>query len=462
MSLRAALLALLLPGALASQEFPSVTEATAQRRARARAALGEGIGLIQSADRSQPNLYEFMVPDTESHDFVYLTGFDGGPWPGSVLVLNPAGEVYREVLYTSGDTARVKALTGIGEVLPYSRFLEDLSSALTDYRNLRITQLRFKPLASDLARGLGSGSKVIWFNYPRFTNLNEPTQPRLVLIDRLRQASPELVFRDAGEVLDRLRMIHDPLAQAFLRRAIAITGTGLMEAMRSVRPGLTTREAGEIMDFVYRFNGAGLGFPTGVSTGAAEVERYATAREEMEARDRGRTIREGDLVHIDTGAEWQHHSADVQRVVPASGRFTPEQRRFYNTVLAVQKAVIDRVRPGVTWPELHQLAVTMLREAGGLDRTYTYGIGHFIGMEVHDHGDYSVPLQPGMIISIEQGAVLNGVRVAFEDDVLVTADGHEWLTRFIPIEADEVEALRREPPAIANPAALRTRTTARP
>ena len=459
--LRPVLLALLLPGLVAAQATPSVTEATAQRRARAMAAMGEGLALIQSADRSQPNLYEFMVPDTENHDFIYLTGYDGGPAPGSVLVLNPSGETYREVLYTSGDVGQVKALTGIAEVLPYERFLEDLSSALTDYRNLRITQLRFKPLASDLARGLGDHRKVLWFNYPRFTNLNEPSQPRMALLGRLREASPELEFRDAAEVLDRLRMIHDPLALADLRRAISITGMGLMEAMRATRPGLTTREVGEMMDFVYRFNGAGLGFPTGVSTGAAEAERYATAREEMEARERGRAIREGDLVHIDTGAEWNHHSADVQRVVPASGRFTAEQRRFYDTVLAVQKAVIGRVRPGVTWNELHQLAMTMLREAGGLDRSYTYGIGHFIGMEVHDHGDYTAPLQPGMVLSIEQGAVLNGVRVAFEDDVLVTAEGHEWLTRFIPIEADEVEALRRKPARIADPALLRAGGTRR-
>jgi Xaa-Pro aminopeptidase len=83
----------------------------------------------------------------------------------------------------------------------------------------------------------------------------------------------------------------------------------------------------------------------------------------------------------------------------------------------------------------------MLKDAGGWDESYTYGIGHFIGMEVHEHGDYVGPLMPGMVLAIEQGAVVDGTRVAFEDDVLVTERGHEWLTRFIPIEIDEVEAL---------------------
>jgi Xaa-Pro aminopeptidase len=159
------------------------------------------------------------------------------------------------------------------------------------------------------------------------------------------------------------------------------------------------------------------------------------------------------LVHFDTGARMNHYSADIQRTVPVGDRFTSEQRHIYETVLGVQKAVIAAVRPGVTWSELQDLATSMLRDAGGWDESYTYGIGHFIGMEVHEHGDYVAPLQPGMVIAVEQGAVVNGTRVAFEDDVLVTENGQEWLTRFIPIEIDEVEALRREPPRV-DPATL--------
>ena len=100
----------------------------------------------------------------------------------------------------------------------------------------------------------------------------------------------------------------------------------------------------------------------------------------------------------------------------------------------------------MTWWELHNLAVQMLRDAGGYDRYYTYGIGHFLGMEVHDEGDYEQPLQPGMVLTIEQGvAPPDGPRVALEDDVLVTEDGHDWLTRFIPIERSELEAMKAQP-----------------
>jgi len=432
---------------LLAQEPPTIQEAAAARRATLMKRLPEGLAIIQSADRSQPNLYEFFVPETEHHDFLYLTGAARVSPPGSVLVLNPRGTTYQEVLYTAGDVEDTKKQTGMQHVFRHEQFLEDLSSALTDFRNLRITQLRFKPVASDFSRGWGDGRRVVYYNYPRFTNLNEPPNPRLALVSKLQEASPEIEMRDAGDVLDRIRMIQDAYSLAQLRRAIEITGKGLMEAMRIARPGLTTREVMEVADFVYRINGASLGFPTGVAAGPQGLPIYANAREERAAREGSSAIQPGDLVWFDTGAAYNSHSADIQRQVPANGRFTEEQKRLYTIVLNVQKAVIAQIKPEAKWDELHGLAIRMLKEAGGLDKSYTYGIGHFIGMEVHDHGDYVAPLQPGMVVSIEQGAIVNGLRVAFEDDVLVTATGHEWLTRFIPIEIDEIEKLKAEPPA---------------
>ena len=430
-------------------------EAAMARRAAFMDRMAGGLAVITSADRSQPNLYEFFVPDTEDHDFVFLTGIYESPPPGSVLVLNPHGDTYREILYTDEDPDEARRLSGIEHVYPRDRFLEHLSSALTDYRNLRITQLRFKPVASDLARGWGPQEKLLYVNYPRFTNLNEPANPRLAFLDRLKEATSEIVFRDAGDLLDPLRMVLDDFALKNLRRAIEITGKGLTEGMKVARPDLTTLEVMQTVDYVYRLHGAGLGFHTGVAL-ASNLDaplRWESTREEEAARKGDAGIRPGMLVHFDTGAEFNHYSADVQRTVPADGQFTAEQRRIYETVLDVQKSVIRQVRPGATWQELHDLAVSMLREAGGWDESYTYGIGHFIGMEVHEHGDYLAPLEPGMVLAIEQGAIVDGTRVAFEDDVLVTEDGHEWLTRFIPIEMDEVEALMAAPPLV-DPMAL--------
>ena len=430
-------------------------EAAVARRAAFMERMEGGLAVITSADRSQPNRYEFYVDDTENHDFVFLTGLYEADPPGSVLVLNPDGETFREILYTDLDRDEARRLSGIEHVLPRDRFLEQLSSAVSDYRNLRITQLRFKAEASDMARGWGDDSKILYVNYPRFTNLHEPATPRLAWVQRLQQATAEIDLRDAGDLLDPMRMILDDFAMKNLQRAIHITGAGLIEGMKAVQPGLGTKEVMETVDYVYRLHGAELGFVTGVSLASRlnEPLRWETTREEEAARKGDARIDEGVLVHFDTGARMNHYSADVQRTVPSGDTFTDEQRRVYETVLKVQKAVIAAVRPGVTWNVLQEMAVSMLRDAGGWDESYTYGIGHFIGMEVHEHGDYLAPLQPGMVLAIEQGAVVDGTRVAFEDDVLVTDDGHEWLTRFIPIEIDEVEALRRETPRL-DPARL--------
>ena len=430
-------------------------EAAVARRADFMRRMDRGLAIITSADRSQPNLYEFYTPDTEHKDFVYLTGiYDSHP-PGHVLVLNPHGRGFREVLYTDMDAEEARRLSGIEHVFPRAHFLEHMSSALTDYRNLRITQLRFKEVASDYSLGWGEGPKVLYLNYPRFSNLNEPANPRLEFLARMQAATQELDIRDAGDLLDPMRMILDDFAMQNLRRAIHITGKGLMEGMKLARPGLTTLQVMHSVDYVYRLHGANLGFLTGTSPASnlnAALKWESTAEEEA-ARKGDARILPGTLVHFDTGASMNHYSADIQRTVPADGRFTAEQRRVYRVVLEVQKAVIAAVRPGVTWNELHELAMKMLRDAGGWDESYTYGIGHFIGMEVHEHGDYLAPLQPGMVLAIEQGAVVDGTRVAFEDDVLVTENGSDWLTRFIPIEIDEVEALRREP-ALLSPEAL--------
>ncbi len=422
-------------------------EAAIERRAKFMAAMRGGLAVITSADRSQPNRYEFYTDDTENKDFVFLTGiYDAHP-PGHILLMNPGGDTYREILYTNMNPDTVRALSGIEHVFPRDTFLEHMSSAISDYRNLRITQLRFKEVASDLARGWGDDNKHLYVNYPRFTNLNEPANPRLDFIPRLEQATSELVLHDAGDLLDPLRMILDDFAMKNLRRAIAITGQGLMEGMKNARPGLTTLQVMHTVDYHYYLHGASLGFLTGVSPASNlnEPLKWETTEEEEAARKGDARILPGSLVHFDTGAAMNLYSADIQRTVPADGTFTPEQKRIYQVVLDVQKEVIAAVRPGVTWAELQELTMKRLKEAGGWDESYTYGIGHFIGMEVHEHGDYVDPLEPGMVLAIEQGAVVDGTRVAFEDDVLVTRRGHEWLTRFIPIEIDEVEALKQEP-----------------
>ncbi len=422
----------------------------ADRRGRVLEAMTGGAMLVFSVEAPQPRRLEFQVPHSENHDFIYLTGLDGLASLDSAILLFPTPERRWQVLYTSANPEQIREMTGIDDVRPYTQLEKDVSVALTDYRDWRITQIRRWPLPAALAEVWGRRDKELYVNYPRFLRLGMPEPPRLAFFETLRRFSPELELRDSADILDPVRMLHDRYSLASLRRAVDITGEGIIEGFRAVEPGRSEREIMEVMDFVYRYRGAYLGFPTAVRrmppTGRPPRSPIPEGFIQFVPRSGAAVLEVDDMVHTDTGAAFNHHSADIQRNVPVRGRFDAEQRRLYEIALNVQKTVISRVRPGVTWWELHDLAVDMLREAGGYDEHYTYGIGHFIGMEVHDEGDYERPLQPGMVLSIEQGvAPPDGPRVAFEDDVIVTDTGHEWISRWIPIEIDDVEAMASAP-----------------
>ena len=428
----------------------------AKRRARVMEAMPEGAMILFSVERAQERRLEFQVPDSDNHDFTYLTGLDGLHSLDSALLLLPAApdaegrldEPVRDrvVLYTAMDPAAMARRTGIEDVRPFAILEHDLSVAMTDFRDWRITQVRRWPLAAALSRAWGTSDKVLYLNYPRFFRLGMPEPSRLEQFERIRRFSPEMRLRDSAEILDQVRQLQDSWSIANLRRSVAIVNEGLRHGFRATRPGMTETQVMQIIDFVYRYRGATLGFPTSVRRSGVQTphdgESIPEGWIEFVSRSGGAVFGAGDMVWTDTGAAFNHYSADIQRTAPIDGRFTPRQRELYEIALNVQKTVIGMVRPGVTWWQLHDKAMQMLGDAGGYDEYYYYGIGHFIGMEVHDEGDYLVPFKPGMALAIEQGVMPpDGPRVAFEDDVLVTEDGHDWLSRDIPIEIEDVEAL---------------------
>jgi Xaa-Pro aminopeptidase len=188
-------------------------------------------------------------------------------------------------------------------------------------------------------------------------------------------------------------------------------------------------------------------------------------------------LQDGDLLLIDAGAECQHYAADITRTFPINGRFSPEQKAIYQLVLDAQYAALEHVRPGARWNEPHDAAVRLLTKGliglgllkGKLDkqiekekykRFFMHRTGHWLGMDVHDVGDYKVDdewrlLEPGMTLTVEPGLYIapncdkvdkkwRGIGVRIEDNVLVTRDGHEVLTGDAPKSVAEIEACMRE------------------
>jgi Xaa-Pro aminopeptidase len=215
--------------------------------------------------------------------------------------------------------------------------------------------------------------------------------------------------------------------------------------MRAAKPGAWEYELEAAAEGTFRRLGAErLGYPSIVGAGFnGTTLHYDKSRSQLAA---------DDLIVMDMGAEFGYYSADVTRTIPATGKFTARQRAIYDLVLATQQAAIDSVRPGITMSRLGQIAREYMRTHSGdlcrpgtCDRYYIHGLGHWIGMDVHDVGDYAQPLAPGMVLTIEPGIYIPeeklGVRI--EDDVLVTATGHEVLSTGAPRKADEVERAMR-------------------
>ena len=204
--------------------------------------------------------------------------------------------------------------------------------------------------------------------------------------------------------LRRIRATHDAAGIARMDKAIAITIEGHRAAARELVAGSTERGvASKIEDAFFAHGATDLAFPSIVAAGPNGAVLHWTKRD--------RVVQKDDLVVVDIGSSYGGYASDITRTYPSSGTFSPEQKKIYETVLAVQNKVIAAVRPGISLNRLHHLAETELAKAGF---DLAHGLGHFVGLNVHDTGDSSAPLEPGMVITVEPGIYLRnkfGVRI---------------------------------------------------
>src|SRR3989440_9572787 len=385
---------------------PVDTAAVALRRRTLAGRIGRGVVLIPAAH--ERDLERDYVQDNDfrqSNTFFYLTGLEtqdawllivaGGDAPGTVLFLpprNPSQERWTGLRLGPDSTAA--RLSGIRRVLP--------------------TDSLDRMLATALFRAAG----------PVYAPLDVTTRDETRL--------KELVFagrdvRNLRPLLDSMRLVKDADEIARMRKAVDISAAGHVAAMQAARPGMWEYEIEAALEAAFRRNGADrVGYPSIVGSGPNSTTlHYDVSR---------RQTREGDLVVVDAGAEWGQYTADVTRTFPVNGKFTPRQKAIYDLVLATQQAAFDSTRPGTTIAQLNRVARDYMRAHSGTlcgaetcDPYFIHGLSHWLGMDVHDVGDYSTPVKAGVGLTIEPGIYLGqeslGVRI--EDDVLVTATGAE-------------------------------------
>jgi Xaa-Pro aminopeptidase len=437
------------PAAAPAAAAAIAPEAYHERRGRLAQLAKEGVVVIQSVSLNQTGITEYFIDHSDNHDFLYLTGLDS---TSATLLLLPQSTLYPEILFVpAGDVERAQARTGIKNVMPDTKLMDVLSEALTDYSLKRVTERRHKLVSTEVSRVLSLGPrKTFFFDYPRFVNIAGDPPARLQLPQRLQFYSPEVEIRNATPLLTTLRSHHDKADMEQIATAVRIGSQGLLNAMKACKPGAFDYQVDAVAEGSFKHDGASRqAYPplTFISPFGRPVKALSAAElgRSSEPQSAIHQMQSGDLVMLDAGDEFHHYASDLSRMVPVSGKFTPEQRKLYEAVLAAHHAAIAAIRPGATIQAVHNAAVEELRKRG-LDQYFTFGTSHFIGMDGHDPGNYEAPLEPGEILTVEPGIIDNekSITIHVEDMILVTEQGHTILSADLPIEVADIEKLMSE------------------
>lgn len=423
----------------------------ARRRKRLIAQLGaDGIAILPAAVervRSRDTHYPFR----QDSDFCYLTGFEE---PDAVLVLVPGHEEGSSILFVRPRDHEREQWDGLragvkGAIKDYG-----LDQAFTlDELDARMPVLMAG--REQLFAPLGDA------------RLAERIFAWLGAVRRQQRAGVRApcAWQDIGPLIHEMRLFKDEDELSVLREACRLSAVAHRRVMQACRPDMPEYALEAELLHTFRQHGGEPSFPPIVAGGRNACILHYTAN-----RD---TLKKGELVLVDAGCEWGGYCGDITRTLPVGGKFSSAARGLYEVVLAAQQAAIDAVRPGASWNAPHEAAVRELTlglielgllrgkpdrliEKEAYKRFYMHRTGHWLGMDVHDVGQYKVdgdwrPLEPGMVMTVEPGLYIDNGRnvpkdfrhigIRIEDDVLVTREGHEVLTSDAPKTVDELEAL---------------------
>jgi Xaa-Pro aminopeptidase len=427
-------------------------KAFARRRKQLMQAAGEDTILILPAALQRIRNRDTHYPYRQDSDLLYLTGF---PEPEAVLVLVP-GRVHGETLLfcRERDPDR-EAWDGprFGPEGAVEAFGLDDAYPITDL--------------DDILPGLLEGRSRVYYHFGRDAEFDLKL---IGWVNRVRAMmkmgnKPPHEFLELGHLLDELRLFKDRDELRMMQRAADITVAAHQAGMRAVRPGMHEYELQAEIERVFRANDAVPAYGSIVGAGANACVLHYVAN--------NAPVADGDLVLVDAGAEYRGYAADITRTFPANGRFSKEQRLLHDLVGDAQAAALALARPGTPYEAGHLAAVRTLTEGllrlgllkgqlekniddGSYRRFYPHKTGHWLGLDVHDVGDYRIDgesrlLEPGMVFTIEPGlyvrpddtsvaAKWRGIGIRTEDDVLVTRDGHKVLTGKLARSAEEIEA----------------------
>jgi Xaa-Pro aminopeptidase len=419
-------------------------------------------------------------------NFFYLTGVES---PYAILVLAPDGRGgFREVLFLP----RLRQFAGAQYPFQdprlvdaaWNRMIRRLAPGQAAERATGIGETRaLEEFTTLLPELIGDAPTVFFLRDGAEVFAPPGLEPPLSVRQQLERSVTELLggrdVVDAAPAVERMRVVKDAYEIQALREATRISALGMVEVLRRLEPGMNDLEVAGIMEWVWKQEGSPrAAFSPIVASGPDAVSLFTIRSENYNSVNR--VIQDGDLVFNDYGAaEWAMYGSDICRTYPASGRFTDEQRRLYEIVLEAQEAAIAAVGPGVPILDVIRAAARVYRQHGleefedldgmGVDRVWgvmpspthyltrdggltrytavgglgVRDIGHHVGLEASDGRDYSTPLQPGMVFTVEPKLYVPELDLAImiEDVILVTEDGYENLSEGAPKKVADIERI---------------------
>lgn len=401
------------------------------RRARLRAQLKDGLILVPGRVETSLGVSEKFFQD---ENFFYLTGVEA---PGATLLLTPIPyEGAQEILFLPRRDPQAERWTGPQPGPdPETEQRFGIEKALPADALPQVLQA--------ISPSLKEGSRIHLIANPQDTR----EQSVRALVQVLQQTIPTLPVTDGRSAVNLMRMCKTPAEVDLLKKAIRITGEAFRDIPKYLAVGRHEYEIEAVVLAAFYRNGAERpGFPCIIGSGL-----NATILHYNRNRDR---ILDGDLVVVDIGAQYRGYTADITRTFPANGKFSRRQRELYELVLAAQEAAVKAFVPGksrlsdLTLAAREAMRTSPLRAGNDLtlDNFFIHGLGHFIGLTVHDVGDYARPLPPGSVITIEPGVYIPAERIGIriEDDYLVTETGLVKLSGDIPSRPEAIEQVLRQ------------------
>jgi Xaa-Pro aminopeptidase len=424
-----------------------------RRRKQLMRIAGDDAILVLPAALERIRSRDTHYPYRQDSDLWYLTGF---PEPEAVLVLVPGRRHGEALLFCRERDPEREGWDGprSGPEGAVERFGLDDAYPIEDL--------------DEILPGLLEGRSRVYYHFGRDTEFDLKL---IGWLNRVRAqvrsgAQPPHEFLELGHLLDELRLFKSPAELKLMQRAADISVKAHEAAMRAAKPGMREYELQAEIERVFRMHDATPAYGSIVGAGGNACVLHYVANNAQS--------RDGDLMLVDAGAEYRNYASDITRTFPVNGRFSKPQRALHDLVGAAQDAALAHAKPGVPYEAGHEAAVRTLTEGllqlgllkgtleknvadGKYKRFYRHKTGHWLGLDVHDVGDYRIDgdsrlLEPGMVFTIEPGlyvapddttvaAKWRGIGIRTEDDVLVTKDGHKVLTGKLARSADEIEAL---------------------